>query len=134
MDAAVNIGPSIEIKGELSGNEDLIIDGKVDGKIVLQEHSLTIGANAKIKADVRAKSVLVIGEVFGNITADDKIEIASSGSVEGDLTAPRVALADGSSFKGGIDMACKTSTVGQTPSSVSPRVTSRVPMAASPSK
>lgn len=127
MDPLVNIGQSIEIKGELTGNEDLTIDGKVDGKIVLREHNLTIGANAKIKADVQAKAVLVIGEVFGNISADDKVEIAPSGSVEGDLSAPRVALADGSSFKGAIDMGRKQSSTG----SGSSHVTSEMPMAAS---
>ena len=100
----VNIGPSIEIKGELTGNEDLTIDGKVDGKIVLRGHSLTIGKNGRINADIRAKGVTVNGEVTGNITADDRVEIAPTGSVKGDLCAPRVALADGSSFKGSIDM------------------------------
>jgi cytoskeletal protein CcmA (bactofilin family) len=100
----VNIGPSIEIKGELTGNEDLTIDGKVDGKIVLRGHNLTIGKNGRINADIRAKGVTVNGEVIGNITADDRVEIAPTGSVMGDLCAPRVALADGSSFKGSIDM------------------------------
>jgi len=100
----VNIGQSIEIKGELTGNEDLIIDGKVDGKIDLKDHNLTIGANGRIRAEIHAKSVTVNGEVTGNVTADDKVEIAPTGSVQGDLCAPRVALADGSSFKGSIDM------------------------------
>jgi cytoskeletal protein CcmA (bactofilin family) len=107
-DRLVNIGQSIEIKGELTGNEDLTIDGKVEGKIVLRDHNLTIGANGRIKAEVQAKTVTVVGEVVGNIAADDKIEIATSGSVQGDLRAPRVALADGASFKGAIDMVRKS--------------------------
>ncbi len=98
------IGQSVQIKGELSGQEDLIIDGKIDGKILVHDHHLTIGPNGHINAEVHAKSVQINGAVTGNITADDKVEISPSGSVLGDITAPRVALADGSSFKGSIDM------------------------------
>ena len=101
------IGQSVQIKGELSGQEDLIIDGKIDGKILVHDHNLTIGPNGHINAEVHAKSVQVNGEIKGNITADDKVEISPSGSVLGDITAPRVALADGSSFKGSIDMGRK---------------------------
>jgi len=104
VEKIVNIGQSIQIKGELTGNEDLTIEGKVDGKIVLKDHNLTIGANGRITAEVHAKTVLVVGEVTGNITADDKVEIAPTGSMKGDIIAPRVVLADGSRFKGSIDM------------------------------
>jgi len=104
MDKVVNIGQSIHIKGELTGNEDLTIEGKVDGKIFLKDHNLTIGANGKITAEITAKTVMVLGEVSGNITADDKVEVATSGSMRGDITAPRVVLADGAKFKGAIDM------------------------------
>ncbi len=100
----VNIGKSIEIKGELSGNEDLTIEGKVDGKVFLRDHSLTVGANGRLTAEVHAKTVTVVGEVIGNITADDRVEIAATGSMQGDICAPRVALADGARFKGSIDM------------------------------
>lgn len=99
-----SIGQSVKIKGELTGNEDLTIDGTIDGRIVLKGHHLTIGPNGHITADVSAKSVQVNGEISGNINADDKVEIAPSGSVSGDICAPRVALADGSCFKGSIDM------------------------------
>ncbi len=98
------IGQSVQIKGELSAQEDLIIDGKIDGKILVHNHHLTIGPNGHITAEVHAKSVQINGAVTGNITADDKVEISPSGSVLGDITAPRVALADGSNFKGHIDM------------------------------
>jgi cytoskeletal protein CcmA (bactofilin family) len=125
-DAQIKIGPSIEIKGELNGNEDLCIDGKVDGRINLKDHNLTVGANGRINAEIHAKGVLVVGEVVGNIVADDKIEIAPSGSVEGDLCAPRVALADGSSFKGAIDMSRK----GKSSGSGSSNVNRDMPMAA----
>jgi cytoskeletal protein CcmA (bactofilin family) len=104
MESIVNIGQSVEIKGTLTGNEDLTIEGMVDGKILVKDHSLTIGANGRISAEVHAKTVVVVGQVVGNITADDKVEIAPSGSVEGDIRAPRVSIADGAKFKGSIDM------------------------------
>jgi cytoskeletal protein CcmA (bactofilin family) len=104
MESIVNIGQSVEIKGTLTGNEDLTIEGMVDGKILVKDHSLTIGTNGKITAEVHAKNVVVVGHVVGNITADDKVEIAPSGSVQGDIRAPRVAIADGAKFKGSIDM------------------------------
>ena len=104
MDKVVNIGQSIHIKGELTGNEDLTIEGKVEGKIFLKDHNLTIGANGKITAEIQAKTVMVVGEVNGNITADDKVEVAASGTMRGDISAPRVVLADGAKFKGTIDM------------------------------
>ena len=100
----MNIGKSVIIKGELSGSEDLAIEGQVEGKIELQQNVLTIGANGKITAEIQAKTVMVLGEVSGNITADDKVEVATSGSMRGDILAPRVVLADGAKFKGAIDM------------------------------
>jgi cytoskeletal protein CcmA (bactofilin family) len=107
MEKIVNIGQSITIKGEVIGNEDLTIEGKVDGKIVLKDHNLTIGANGRIQAEVQAKTVLVIGEIVGNVIADDKVEVAATGSMRGDILAPRVVLADGARFKGSIDMDAK---------------------------
>ena len=100
----VNIGKSVVIKGELNGSEDLTIEGQVEGKIELRDHVLTIGPNGKIKAQVFAKSVIVLGEVIGNITATDKVNIRENGSVDGDITAPRVAIAEGAHFRGSIDM------------------------------
>jgi len=104
VEKLVNIGQSIQIKGELTGNEDLTIEGKVDGKIILKDHNLTIGANGRITAEIHAKTVVVVGEVVGNITADDKVEVAPTGSMKGDISSPRVVLADGARFKGSIDM------------------------------
>ncbi|MBZ5639411.1 MAG: polymer-forming cytoskeletal protein [Acidobacteriia bacterium] len=115
MEKLVNIGQSIQIKGELTGNEDLTIEGKVDGKIGLKDHNLTIGANGKITAEIQAKTVMVIGEVVGNITADDKVEVAATGSMRGDIVAPRVVLADGARFKGSIDMDRKPGAPGAPP-------------------
>ncbi len=100
----VNIGKSVVIKGELSGSEDLTIEGQVEGKIELRQNILTIGPNAKIKAQVFAKAVVVQGEVHGNVTATEKVDIRDAGSVDGDISAPRVAIADGAHFRGSIDM------------------------------
>jgi cytoskeletal protein CcmA (bactofilin family) len=100
----VNIGKSVVIKGELSGSEDLTIEGQVEGKIELRQNVLTIGPNAKIKAQVLARAVIVEGQVQGNIATSEKIEIKDNGSVEGDLSSPRVAIADGAHFRGSIDM------------------------------
>jgi cytoskeletal protein CcmA (bactofilin family) len=100
----VNIGKSVVIKGELSGSEDLMIEGQVEGKIELRQNILTIGPNAKIKAQVFAKAVVVQGEIHGNVTATEKVDIRDAGSVDGDISAPRVAIADGAHFRGSIDM------------------------------
>ena len=100
----VNIGKSVVIKGELNGSEDLTVEGQVEGKIELRQHALTIGPNGRIKAHVFAKSVIVLGEVTGNITATERINIRDNGSVDGNLIAPRVAIAEGAHFRGSIDM------------------------------
>jgi cytoskeletal protein CcmA (bactofilin family) len=102
--STVNIGKSVVIKGELSGSEDLTIEGQVDGKIELRQNVLTIGPNGKIKAQVFAKSVVILGEVTGNVTASEKVDIRDNGSVDGDIAAPRVAIAEGAHFRGSIDM------------------------------
>jgi cytoskeletal protein CcmA (bactofilin family) len=100
----VNIGKSVVIKGELNGSEDLTIEGHVEGKIELKDHVLTIGPNGKIKAQVFAKSVIVLGEVNGNVTASEKVDIRDGGSVDGDIVSPRVAIAEGAHFRGSVDM------------------------------
>jgi len=100
----VNIGKSVVIKGELSGSEDLTIEGVIEGTIELRQNVLTIGPSGKIKAQIIAKAVIVLGEVHGNITATDKVEIRDTGSVDGDVTAPRIAISDGAHFRGAIDM------------------------------
>lgn len=99
-----SIGKSIVVKGELSGGEDLTMEGTVEGKIELRDHVLTVGANGQIKAEVSAKSIVVFGQVVGNLNATDKVDIKEKGSVEGDIVAPRLAIADGSHFGGNVDM------------------------------
>ena len=100
----VNIGKSVVIKGELNGSEDLTIEGQVEGKIELRQNVLTIGPNGRIKAQVFAKAVIILGEVTGNVTATEKVDIRDNGSVDGDIAAPRVAIAEGAHFRGSIDM------------------------------
>src|SRR5678809_834989 len=100
----VNIGKSVVIKGELNGSEDLTIEGQVEGTIQLRDHVLTIGPNGRIKAQVFAKSVIVLGEVVGNVTASEKVDIRDKGSVDGDIVSPRVAIAEGAHFRGSVDM------------------------------
>src|SRR5688500_12265189 len=112
---AVNIGKSVVIKGELNGSEDLTIEGQVEGKIELRQNVLTIGPNAKIKAQVFAKSVIILGEITGNVAATDKVDIRDNGSVDGDIAAPRVAIAEGAHFRGSIDMQRAGAKPGETP-------------------
>jgi cytoskeletal protein CcmA (bactofilin family) len=121
----VNIGKSVIIKGDLSGSEDLTIEGQVEGKIELRQNVLTIGANGKIKATIFAKAVVVQGDVQGDITASERVDIRDNGSVDGDLSAPRIAIADGAHFRGSIDMqrqGGKTETVSK-PAEVKPVAT-----------
>jgi cytoskeletal protein CcmA (bactofilin family) len=101
---SVSIGKSIVIKGEVSGSEDLTIEGQVEGKIELREHILSVGASGRVQAHIVAKAIVVHGEVTGNLTAAEKVEIRENGAVEGDIVAPRVAIADGAKFRGSIDM------------------------------
>ena len=103
----MNTGKSVVIRGELNGSEDLTIEGQVEGTIQLKEHVLTIGPNGRIKAQVFARSVIVLGQVTGNVTASEKVEIRDNGSVDGDVVAPRVAIAEGAHFRGSVDMQSK---------------------------
>jgi cytoskeletal protein CcmA (bactofilin family) len=101
---SVSIGKSIVIKGEVSGSEDLTIEGQVEGKIELRDNILSVGQSGRVQAHIVAKAIVVHGEVTGNLTAAEKVEIRENGAVEGDIVAPRVAIADGAKFRGSIDM------------------------------
>jgi cytoskeletal protein CcmA (bactofilin family) len=98
------IGPSIIIKGDLSGDEDLVIEGRVEGKVDLKQHNVTVGRSGRVKADIVAKVVTVEGEVDGNVFAQEQAILRQSGAIRGNIAAPRVILEDGSRFKGSIDM------------------------------
>lgn len=103
-DPQVKIGKTIVIRGELTGEEDLVIEGRVEGKISLEGHHLTVGETGNIAAEVLAKTVSIIGRMEGNLHAKEKAEISASGSLSGDIRAPRVIIADGAKFKGSVDM------------------------------
>jgi cytoskeletal protein CcmA (bactofilin family) len=122
----VNIGKSVVIKGELNGSEDLTIEGHVEGKIELKDHVLTIGPNGRIKAQVFAKAVVVLGEVIGNVTASEKVDIRDNGSVDGDIVSPRVAIAEGAHFRGTVDMQRKVGASASSSSSASASVLTAV--------
>ena len=98
------IGPTITVKGEISGKEDLEIQGTLEGTIKMTKHRVTIGDKGRIKADVHAKSIHVAGEDEGNLFGDDEVVLRESGKLLGNITAARVTLEDGSKFKGSIDM------------------------------
>ncbi len=101
---SATIGASIRIKGDLSGDEDLLIQGQIQGTIKLKSHNVTVGPSGRVKADIRGRTIRVDGEVDGNLFGEEEIVIRSSGRVQGNLQAPRVTLENGSSFKGSIDM------------------------------
>jgi cytoskeletal protein CcmA (bactofilin family) len=98
------IGRSITIKGEVSGDEDLLIQGQVDGSVNLKQQTVTVGKEGRVKADITGRVVTVEGEVEGNLKAEEQVVLRSSARVQGDIVAPRVVLEDGGVFRGGIDM------------------------------
>ncbi|HYG63611.1 MAG TPA: polymer-forming cytoskeletal protein [Thermoanaerobaculia bacterium] len=98
------IGPSIFIIGDLTGDEDLVIEGRVEGKVDLKQNNVTVGKNGRVRADVFGRVVTVEGEVDGNVFAQEQAFLRQSGAIRGNITAPRVVLEDGSRFKGSIDM------------------------------
>ena len=96
----MSAGESLVIKGELSSSEDLTIEGQVEGKIDLRNHTLTIGSAARIRADVVAKTVIVIGSVNGHVTALERVDLRGGGVVVGTLTSPRLVMGDGARLQG----------------------------------
>jgi cytoskeletal protein CcmA (bactofilin family) len=100
----VNVGSSVFVKGELTGSEDVTVDGRVEGRIDLPDHALTIGPNGHIQADIVAKVLTVFGLVVGGIRAGDKVDIRRGGSLEGDLACARLSIQDGAHFCGKVDM------------------------------
>jgi cytoskeletal protein CcmA (bactofilin family) len=102
--ATARLGLSLHLKGEISGNEDLHIDGTVEGAVQLGEGKLTVGATANVTADIIAREVVVCGKVKGNVQAKGKVEIKKDGSVIGDLTTAQIIIEDGAYFKGSIEI------------------------------
>jgi len=115
------IGKSVVVKGELSGSEDLVVDGEVEGSIALRGQSLTIGPNGRVRANIEARNVILHGRVDGDIHASDRVELRKSASLSGDITTARISIEDGAFFKGTIDI--------QKPEG-SPKIEPRPPVAA----
>lgn len=101
---AAVIGKSVEIRGELNGSEDLLVDGKVEGTINLKESRLTIGQSAKVAANVSARDVIILGTLNGNIQATGRVELRQGGTLIGDLTASRLSIEENANFKGKVDL------------------------------
>jgi len=98
------IGPTIKIKGEVSGDEDLLIQGQVEGTITLEAHEVVVGESGQVFADILAKTIKIDGKVNGDVTGTENVVISKLGNVRGNIVAPRVLLEDGAIFKGSIDM------------------------------
>jgi len=98
------IGKSVVIKGELSGSEDLYLDGHVEGSIELRNHSLTVGPNGNVKANVSAKGVVIQGKLEGSVNASDRVELRQSAVVTGDVTTQRISIEEGAFLKGKVDI------------------------------
>ena len=108
------IGKSLVIKGEVTGSESLYIDGRVEGSINLAGNRVTVGRNGVVAANINAREIVVLGKVRGNLTASDRVDIRSDGSLTGDVVAARISIEDGAFFKGGIDIR-KAGQAGQKP-------------------
>jgi cytoskeletal protein CcmA (bactofilin family) len=103
-----HIGRSVIVKGELSGSEDLYLDGEVEGVIELRGHSLVVGPNGRVRARVLARDVIIHGKVEGNVQALDRVELRKSAVVQGDIVTRRIVIEDGAFFKGGVDVQKET--------------------------
>lgn len=112
------IGASIKIKGEISGDENLQIDGQVEGQVSLNNHDVTVGETGKVSADVNAKTVKIHGHLDGDINATEMVVVSKTGKVLGNIVAPRVSLEDGAQFKGSIDMGSSAEKAKSTPTAV----------------
>lgn len=114
-----SMGQSIVFKGELTGDEDLEIEGNVDGRVTLANHQLTVGSNGRVTAEIEAKSIVVIGQVTGNLTASERIEVQATGVVNGDLRAPRLNVQEGAILNGSIEMTSAGAPAGKKPAASS---------------
>ncbi len=116
------IGKSVMIKGQIFSREDLTIDGEIDGSVELHEHRLTVGPNGKLQAGVKAREVVVLGTIHGNVEASDKIDIRKDAKLVGDIKTARIVIEDGAYFKGSIDIARPEAT--RTPAPAQPKAQS----------
>ena len=119
------IGKSLKLKGEITGSEDLYIDGEVEGTVELKRNSLTIGPNGNVHADVSARSITILGRLQGNVKARERTEIRKTGSFEGELSTAQIVIEDGFVFRGSIDIVKPGKNVANTPAAHGPARTAR---------
>lgn len=129
-----SIGKSIHVKGELTGSEDLAIEGTVEGKISLTGCRVTIGPTGQVRADITATAVIVGGQMKGSVRAEERVEVAANGNLIGDVRAPRVVLADGAKFKGSIDMDPASAGSSASPSTSKSAASKSEPMTSKPAR
>lgn len=115
-----NIGKSISIKGDVSGDEDTVIEGRVEGRVELKNHHLTVGPNGDVKGEISAKQVTIVGKVNGNVNATERIELSDSGRVDGDLSSPRLLVQEGAQLNGSVSMKPGAATTVQPKPGVAP--------------
>jgi len=113
-----SIGRSITIRGDVTGDEDLIIQGRVEGSVQLEQHAVTVGPDGEVRASITARLVVVEGSVVGNLSAEEQVVLRASARVQGDIAAPRVVLEDGATFRGGVDMGDRGAAPGRGSGSV----------------
>jgi cytoskeletal protein CcmA (bactofilin family) len=119
MSSVAVVGKSIVIKGELSGNEDLVVEGSVDGTITLTDNNLVVGADGRVNANLFARSVTITGKVEGDVSATERVEITATGSLKGNIRSPRLIINDGAFFQGSVEMKKAASPSASGPSSSS---------------
>jgi cytoskeletal protein CcmA (bactofilin family) len=129
---SATIGKAVMVKGQIYSREDLVIDGEVEGTVDVQEHRLTVGPNGKVVAGIKARDIVVLGAIQGNVEAADKIEIRKDAKLVGDIKAARIQIEDGAYFKGSIDIV-KPEPAKQQPVSQKAQQQAQAPMAATAS-
>jgi cytoskeletal protein CcmA (bactofilin family) len=116
-----NIGKSLSIKGDLTGDEDAVIDGRVEGRIDFKNHHLTIGPNGDVSGEVAAKQVTIVGRVKGNVSATERVEVTDTGRLQGDVTAPKLLVHEGGQLNGNVAMRAPQAQAAQSKRSDAPR-------------
>jgi cytoskeletal protein CcmA (bactofilin family) len=123
------IGKTLKLKGEMTGSEDVYVDGEVEGTVELRDNTLVVGPSGKVRAQVKARSITILGHLEGKVQASERIEIRKTGSLEGDLVTPRIVIEDGAVFRGSIDV-LKPEIKEKAPPRVSKHPRSRPPVVA----
>ena len=128
MRGSAVIGKSVMIKGQIFSREDLTIDGEIDGSVELQEHRLTVGPHGKVQAGVKAREIVVLGTIHGNVVASDKIDIRKDARLVGDIKTARIVIEDGAYFKGSIDITKPEISKAAAPAAPKPAVPNSAPV------